>query len=209
MNHLGLMSHDSPLYDDVGLGLDASSSEALERLGCPEDAAASNSIFQVMKKAQRGVEDGTLSLYSLQRIGGAQVSCNLNEYQQHVVQWAEQWEQVVTERVDRESKRVRKLQGDREHYEKKVETLRRKSNDLETKGKTSPQGQLAKLERNESKLKEAFVLHETEAGHLCALIEAVTRDGWIDLYTVRHINQQVVRWCIQYHSWESTNIDLS
>jgi hypothetical protein len=67
--------------------------------------------------------------------------------------------------------------ADREHYDKKVELLRRKTNDLEGRGKTSPRGNVMKLERNEEKLKVAFLSHEAAAGKLCALIESVINEG--------------------------------
>ena len=179
------MSQHSPVYEDVGRDLDTSNSEALAQICHPDKAADSDEIMKIMKKARSEENDDSMSLVAIQKFGRAEAMLNAREFQQHVVEWATEWELAVTERVDRDLKNVKKLQSDRDHYEKKVESLRRRSNELEDKGKTNPKGQVEKLERNENKLKEAFIMYETEAGRLCTLFEAVTRDGWIELYTVR------------------------
>lgn len=184
VSQLSLMSQNSPIFDDLGLGLDAPSSEALRRI-C-ESSESGNSVTQVIQKRNETEPEFT-SLSALQQFASTQAVCNQREFNDHVVVWAMEWETTVTERVDAELKNVRKLQGDRDHYEKKVETLRRKLNDLEAKGKASPANQVEKLKRNEEKLKEAFLLHENNAGRLCAMIEAVTRDGWVELYSVRFV----------------------
>lgn len=103
------------------------------------------------------------------------------EYQQHVLDYATKWEQCVTSKVDQELKTVKKLQQSRAHYEKKVEGLRRKVNALDSRGKDIPSDLLTKLERNESKLKEAWETHEWNASRLCKLIEEVVHCGWKDL----------------------------
>ena len=134
---------------------------------------------------EKRLDTDSRSLAVVQKFGAAHAIGNRREYDQHVVTYAVEWEEAVTERVDRDLKHVKKLQGDRDHYEKKVEMLRKKAHDLELKGKPSPAAQVEKLERNENKLREAFIIHETEAGRLCALIETITRDGWLELYNVR------------------------
>jgi hypothetical protein len=109
-----------------------------------------------------------------------------------VVGYAVEWETVVTGRVDKELKQVRKLQADRRHYERKVESLRQRANDMEAKGKASPSASaIEKLHRNEEKLKEAYMVHEAAAGRLCVLIETVTQDGWKDLY---HLAKNFMKW---------------
>jgi uncharacterized protein YlxW (UPF0749 family) len=67
-----------------------------------------------------------------------------------------EWETVVTTRVDSEWKHVRKLAADRSHYEKKVEALRQKANEILTKGKSTPNGMQEKIDRNEKKLQQTF-----------------------------------------------------
>ncbi|KAL3941121.1 MAG: hypothetical protein SGBAC_004460 [Bacillariaceae sp.] len=103
------------------------------------------------------------------------------EFQEYVLDYASHWEDVVTGRVDKELKNVKKLQQSRSHYVKKVESLRKKSTALDNKGKDIPADLLIKLERNETKLKDALEAHEWNASRLCALIEQVTQYGWKDL----------------------------
>jgi hypothetical protein len=123
-----------------------------------------------------------ISLYGLYSFGAAQAVANDYEYQIHIVEYATEWERIVTERVDDGLKNVRKLEADRRHYERKVDALRKKYNAVQSKGKPCPESQIQKLQRNEDKLREAFTVHEREAGKLCALIEAVTHSGYMDLY---------------------------
>lgn len=103
------------------------------------------------------------------------------EFQEYVVDYATRWEDAVTRKVDKELKDVRKLQQNRLHYEKKVESLRKKVNSLDTKGKEIPADLVEKLGRNEQKLKDAWKTHEWNASRLCALIEQVVEYGWKDL----------------------------
>jgi IMP dehydrogenase/GMP reductase len=122
------------------------------------------------------------SLYGLYHFGAAQAVANDYEYQIHIVEYVTEWERIVTGRVDSELKNVRALEKDRRHYERKVDALRQKCNDLQSKNRPCPQAQLDKLQRNEDKLKEAFTIHEREAGKVCALLEAITHEGYMDLY---------------------------
>jgi len=103
------------------------------------------------------------------------------EFQESVLLYATRWEAGVTQRVDKELKQVKKLQQSRSHYEKKVESLRKKVNGLDAKGKDIPADLMVKLERNEIKLNDALESHEWNASRLCALIEQVTQYGWKDL----------------------------
>lgn len=148
------------------------------------------------------------SLAEVQTMASLRATENQRELDQHVVRWTLEWRDTVTEWVDRKKKEVRKLQKDKDHYESKVELLRRRCHHHEpladscssrgattsavvgtpsTSSRTASPAQIEKLERNEKKLKEAFLRYETEAARLCALLEAVTRDGWIELYNVRNV----------------------
>ena len=97
----------------------------------------------------------------------------------------------MTTRIDYEWKQSKKLAADRGHYENKVEALRKKTNELESKGKVTPSATAEKLKRNEEKLKEAFELYELAAGKLCVLIAEATTGGWRDLYP---LVQNVMDW---------------
>ena len=189
------MSEKSPIHDEVGSALDGAAIESLNVIR-QSDGQGSKSVAEVAQQwaSRNGIE--VSSLHVLQEWASAQSVVNAREYQDHIVQYAMDWEQVVTERVDAEIKNVRKLQGDRTHYERKVEGMRKRANEFESKGKPNPPAQAEKLERNEVKLKEAYTTHELEAGRLCVLIEAVTQEGWRDLYFLVK----------NYMKWESNRV---
>lgn len=197
-HNLGIFSENSPMYDHIGAGLDETTANALTGIIQSQNSSTEtdNPVHTLMLKETQEENDKLLNLMGIQQFGSAHAVINQREFDTHVLTWAMDWEQAVTERIDQDLMKVRKLQGDRDHYEKKVELLRKRYNDLESKGKVSPKGQVAKLERNEGKLREAFVAHEAEAGRLCALIEAVTRHGWIELYTL----------CRNYMKWEANRV---
>ena len=103
------------------------------------------------------------------------------DFQKSVLDYVTQWEADVSQRINKEMKQVKKLQQCRSHYEKKVETIRKKVSSLEAKGKEISADLLDKLERNEVKLRDAVYYHELNASRLCAIIEQVTQYGWKDL----------------------------
>ncbi|OEU13972.1 hypothetical protein FRACYDRAFT_139639, partial [Fragilariopsis cylindrus CCMP1102] len=135
-----------------------------EEIGCELDGEATEQLQQLSQRLVAVVND--------------------QEYQKDVVNFVTEWEQIITERVESGLKRVRKLASNRLHYERKIETLRNKANELEIKGRTNPTVAVERLSRNEGKLKQAFTVHEKEAGQLCALMESVTHEGYKDLYTL-------------------------
>ena len=182
--HLGLLSKNSPLFDDVGKPLNGESTQILQTIR--EDPTTKSTVVAQVKS-----KNTIRSVEALEQLAATQGIVNEREYNDRVVDYAIEWEKTVLEQVESELKKVRKLQGDRSYYEKKVDTLRQRANNLEEKGKTIPPSQVERLERNETKLKEAFVLHEKEAGRLCVLIEEVTSNGWKDLY---HLVKNYCKW---------------
>ena len=142
------------------------------------------SVCQIVAEYRERSGADILSLYGLYSVGAAQAVANDQQYQRHVVDFVTEWERIVTERIESGLKRIRKLASDRRHYVRKIETLRNRANSIELKGKARPAAAVARLCRNEVKLKQAFAVHENEAGRLCAVMEAVTKDGYKDLYTL-------------------------
>ena len=194
IQQMALISEKSPIHDELGCELDTEATEAIDRIRNPEGSA--KSVSQVCTEWQKRTKTDVSSLEVLKQWSSAQAIVNAREYGKHVVQYAEEWEEAVTERVEKEQKNVRKLLGDRSHYEKKVEAMRKRDNEMQTKGKTSTAGQLEKLQRNEEKLRESFTIHESEAGRLCVLIGTVTQEGWRDLYFLAK----------NYMKWESNRV---
>ena len=189
VEHLAHMSAKSPIYDSVGGKLDKDAVEELKSIR--KSSKMSRTVEEVGKAWKKRYETDVCSLKIVQDLNSSQTKVNAREYNEHVLGYVLEWEKVVTERVERELKKVRKLQGDRTHYERKVEGLRARANDLEAKGKPSPDTAVEKLERNEEKLRSAFLLHESDATRLCILIEAAAKDGWKDLY---HFVKNYIKW---------------
>jgi hypothetical protein len=177
------LSQGTPLYDHVGKLLDADSLQSIEQMGNVSLATTSEGLeLQAKSVTQVAEQLGAKSLASLQQLAAAHAKINSVDYQEHVLGYLSEWQQVVTSNVDKQLKAVKKLHYNRLHYEKKVESLRRKVNQIESKGKATPQAVVERLSRNEEKLKDAFENHEQWAGQLCVLLEQVTEHGWKDLY---------------------------
>jgi len=104
------------------------------------------------------------------------------DFHKKVVDYATEWESIVTTRIDDKLRDCKKLGQDRSHYEGKVDKLRQDINKTENSGREAPESKMEKLKRNEEKLKEAFEKHEELAGKTCVLIEEVVQSGWKDLY---------------------------
>jgi hypothetical protein len=176
------MSAGSPLFDEIGSELDEETIALLETAVQKSNNQPGLTVAEVAHDYKKRCDTGITSLQGLYTFGSAQARCNDREYDSLIVAYVVEWERLITKLVDTELKRVRKLESDRRHYERKVDSLRQKESDLELKGKKSPAAQVDKLARNEQKLKEAFTSHEREAGKLCALLDAATHDCYKDLY---------------------------
>jgi hypothetical protein len=107
---------------------------------------------------------------------------NSFKYKNEVLAYCIEWETVVSTRVDKDVLDIKKLRDMFNHYQDKVDALRKKVNGQETKGKSINAALLEKLQRNEEKLDEASGLYESSARPLCVLIEEVVQYGYKDLY---------------------------
>lgn len=185
VKEFSILSENTPLFDHVGKRLGAKQLQKVEKLGA-DSLATSARGFEIQNKSVTNVvgEIGTGSMVALEQLASIQATINLMEYQRHVIDYAVEWEQVITSRIDKEIKEVNKLRQDRSHYEKKVDGLRNKVNALESKGKPTPDATSVKLTRNEEKLREAWESHETSSGRLVVLIEEAVKFGWKDLYPI-------------------------
>ena len=142
------------------------------------------SVAEVVQDYRKRRGAHIISLFGLYRFSAADGVVNDVQYQTQIVNYVTRWKEIVTDRVDSGLKRVRKLASDRLHYERKVETLRNRANNIESKGKENSVSAIERLSRNEDKLKFAFAAHEKEASKLCALVETVTQEGYKELYTL-------------------------
>ncbi len=182
------MSIKSPIYDEIGNDLDEETTKTFHELRqrSQQRSAGQNTsseeVAMTMREYFANHSTEKLSLNGLYSFGAAQSRANDNEFQSDVVNYVKDWEKVITERVELELKHVKELEATKRHYEQKVEGLREKFNQKEGKGKSTSQGNVEKLDRNEDKLKDAFSVYEREAGKLCTLLEAATHEGYKDLY---------------------------
>ena len=107
---------------------------------------------------------------------------NSFKYKNEVLAYCIEWETVISTRVDKDVLDVKKLREMFNHYQDKVDALRKKVNVQEIKGKSVNATISEKLQRNEEKLDEASGLYESFARPLCVLIEEVVQYGYKDLY---------------------------
>jgi hypothetical protein len=132
--------------------------------------------------AHVGNAPGLTSLTSVHQLAAEKARVDAEQYQKNVIEYAIEWEQIVTTRVDEAMKKNNVLHERLNHYQNKVDVLRKKVNAVESKGKETPSKLSVKLTRNEDKLKQAWKLHEESASKLCNLIDEITTGGWKDLY---------------------------
>jgi hypothetical protein len=180
VRHLATMSDSTPLHNEIGKELDYETKENLDRIQNPDvNCLPGDGRPLIVDSAE-----SCTSLYMVQTFASVQASVNAKEFHEHIVEYATEWEQIVTQRVEEGLKEVKKLQNDRMHYEKKIESLRRASEKATEKGRPASPKEQDKLQRNESKLQDAYEIHEEEANRLCKLLQAVTEEGWRDYYTL-------------------------
>jgi hypothetical protein len=106
----------------------------------------------------------------------------IDRYKQFVVDYAIEWEKVVITRISNDLKTSEKLRLDLDHYQTKVENLRKSVNSTMAKGKLVDPKTSEKLKRNEEKLSKSRGEYEDYATQLCILIEEITERAWKDLH---------------------------
>jgi hypothetical protein len=106
----------------------------------------------------------------------------VKKYQDNIIDYVVEWESIVTARFEEENAERQRLNGVLNHYQTKVEGLRKEVNKKLDKGLSSPSRKTEKLSRNEDKLKNAWEEHERSASRLCDFLQEATESGWKDLY---------------------------
>jgi hypothetical protein len=104
------------------------------------------------------------------------------KFKQFVLDYAVEWQQVVTQRVDSGLKKSELLRRELDHYQKKVEAMRLSTNQSLAKGKAVTPANAEKLGRNEEKLISSKQTYNKIATDLCILMEEVTERAWRDLH---------------------------
>lgn len=114
----------------------------------------------------------------------AKVSSYADKYNQFVVNYAVEWDKVVTARVSAGLKTTEVLRRDLDHYQKKVEELRMQSNKILAKGKMVDDKTKEKLKRNEEKLIQSKEMYNKASRDMCMILEETTERAWKDLHPI-------------------------
>jgi hypothetical protein len=113
---------------------------------------------------------------------GAKTKSYSDKYKQFVLEYAIEWEKVVTTRINEGLKKAEEFRRDLDHYQKKVEALRLSVNQNMAKGKSVRSEQQEKLKRNEEKFMAARQNYNKISVDLCILMEEVVERSWRDLH---------------------------
>ncbi|KAL3811679.1 hypothetical protein ACHAXA_010318 [Cyclostephanos tholiformis] len=105
-----------------------------------------------------------------------------DKYTEHILNYATEWERILTTRITGHLKQSETLRVDLDHYAKKVEDLHKSINKTMTKGKIVGDENVDKLKRNEAKLAQARQEYDRFVNDLCGLMEEVMLRGWKDLH---------------------------
>jgi hypothetical protein len=135
----------------------------------------------IMPSADRP-SDTVCSYSSVHDNLGAKTKSYSDKYKQFVLEYAIEWEKVVTTRINEGLKKSEELRRDLDHYQKKVEALRLSVNQSMAKGKSVKSDTQEKLKRNEEKLLSAKQSYNRLAVDLCILMEEVVERSWRDLH---------------------------
>lgn len=105
-----------------------------------------------------------------------------DKYLEHILNYATEWERILTTRITNHLKHSEKLRVDLDHYQKKVEDLNHDANKMMSKGKNVHDKAVEKLKRNEAKFVTARQEYDKYVSDLCGFLEEVVDRGWKDLH---------------------------
>ena len=106
-----------------------------------------------------GSTDSVVSYFSVQEGVANKTKMYADKYKQFVVDYAQEWYTVVTDRVGADLKKAEKIRVELDHYQLKVESLRQSANATMAKGKQVDSKSAEKLTRNEEKLIKFHVIY--------------------------------------------------
>jgi hypothetical protein len=175
------MSKSTPIWDHVGKPLTPEQVEAIQNQG---DEKSPESIELQSKSIMKVADDiGSGSLVAFQQLAAMQDRLDQMDYQAHVIDYVDEWDEIVTTLGDMEIKECSELSKRRNHYVHKVDRLRQRVNYIEQRGaRDAPPKLQQKLQRNEDKLERANDLFEAKSNDLAVVLTESVRRGWIDLY---------------------------
>eukprot|EP00578_Thalassiosira_sp_NH16_P029035 CAMPEP_0181097866 /NCGR_PEP_ID=MMETSP1071-20121207/11801_1 /TAXON_ID=35127 /ORGANISM="Thalassiosira sp., Strain NH16" /LENGTH=591 /DNA_ID=CAMNT_0023180383 /DNA_START=198 /DNA_END=1973 /DNA_ORIENTATION=- len=104
------------------------------------------------------------------------------KHKEHILDYATEWERILSTRIVGHLKQSEKLRVDLDHYGKKVEDMHKTMNKTMSKGKSVDDKGVDRLKRNEQKLVQARQEYDRFVNDLCGFMEEVMDRGWKDLH---------------------------
>lgn len=124
----------------------------------------------------------TCSYASINTDMAAQYKLYTDRFLKYVVEYAIDWERIVTKRISEGLKKGELLRVELDHYQSKVEGMRTAANVTLAKKKMVDPKTAEKLSRNEEKLLNSRREYEKFKNALCLLIDEATLRSWKDLH---------------------------
>lgn len=196
-NGVAILSRDSPLYDwtasfthfqgggggDDENDNDADNTDSDNFHSTEIKTGSDHRGYESSRNAQDNLEDSEGLSYQSVHYEFAKTSQQHHaQYVKKVVDYAVQWEKVVTTRISADLKTAEQLRVELVHYQSKVDTLRQQVDSVLAKGKRPKDDLSDKLERNTEKLKDGRDSYEAFTDNLCSLLEEVVKRSWRDLH---------------------------
>lgn len=176
------LTADTPMFDIAGRTPNSapSSGEPTSVMADPSSYSANGNSTAIVNAAPPAGD--LLSYASLHISLNDKVKHYHEKYIEHVLKYTAEWDRVTSTRINANLKQTEKLRVDLDHYQKKVEDMRKSANSTLSKGKSVKEDTVSKLNRNEIKLVNSKKEYDRFVADLCALIEEVTERGWKDLH---------------------------
>jgi hypothetical protein len=159
------MSKGTPIWEHVGKPLTPEQVAEIQQRG---DEVTPESVELQSKSIMKVADEiGSGSLIAFQQLAAMQDKLDELDFQTHIIDYIDEWDDVVTSMGDKEIKDCLQLAKKRDHYVHKVDRLRKKVNRIEHRGvRDAPESLQQKLDRNEDKLDRADDLYEDKADDL-------------------------------------------
>ena len=176
-----VLAKGTPIWDHVGKPLSPEQVAEIQNRG--NEITPDSIKLQSQSIAKVADEIGEGSLIAFQQLAAMQDKLDELDYQSHIIDYIDEWDDVVTEQGDDAIKKLLEVTKKREHYVHKVDSLRKKVNKIERRGvRDAPNGLSQKLDRNEDKLEKIDDIYEDKANDVAVMLNESVRREWVDLY---------------------------
>jgi HPt (histidine-containing phosphotransfer) domain-containing protein len=181
------MAQDTPIWNHIGTPLTPEQITNIQHVDdeiTPESIdIQSQSIMKVAEELAGSAAGG--SVIALSQLAAQSEKLNVMEYRNQILDYLDEWDDVVTNLLDDELKIIRKFNKKRTYYVSKVDGLREQVNRIEKRGaKRAPHRLVEKLERNEQKLQLSDQVYQEYSNTVALNLTESIRRGWVDLYPV-------------------------